>query len=787
VLVLAQAGFAPAFVLTLFGTNCLEALVAASAVRFWSDDPNRLDSLQRSLAFVVGAVLLGPLVSTFPDAAAVHYFRGEPYGLVCLRRMLSNSLSQLTLVPSVVLLVRRFPAWLREGTPRQRVEVTVLALALVSVGWFVFSDSQRPHPLLPGGPYTALPFLMPLIIVSAVRFGPFGASLSLLTTALLAIGSALSGRSPLTDLPAEQRVMALQVFLIVVGIPLLFVSALMRERAQIADTLRQQLRFEELLSQLSGAFVHLPSHEMHLEFRASLERLARFFELDACGLWLLTHGGKAFQPVAWHGPSSSPPPTSLGRASFGWCAERILGRLPIVSSDVEELPTRGDERERLRRLGIRSLLALPLVAGGEVIGALALVSTSSNRSWPEPLVANSRLLADVLAGALARMLAEDALRASETMKSAVLASLASQVAVLDREGRIISVNESWMRFARENAAGAAVVAAGASYLEVCRRAADSGDELAREALAGIEGVLERRQASFVQDYLCPTAAGELWFHMTAVPLDRPEGGAVVSHTDITERRHAEAEAHKSRQELAHYLRVSTIGEMTTSIAHELNQPLAAILANAQTARKILAAPDTAEGRREVEEIINDIIDEDRRAGEVIRGLRELLRKGQGTQEELDVNALVRGVLRLLGNDVMLRGVSMRSELTDESLTTRGDRVQLQQVLLNLVVNALEALADSDGDRRIGIRTERASGMARVSVEDSGPGLPGPVEREIFKPFFTTKPKGMGMGLSIARSILGAHGGTISVDRGRERGARFSFTLPLVDAAGTRRA
>jgi C4-dicarboxylate-specific signal transduction histidine kinase len=275
--------------------------------------------------------------------------------------------------------------------------------------------------------------------------------------------------------------------------------------------------------------------------------------------------------------------------------------------------------------------------------------------------------------------------------------------------------------------------------------------------------------------------------MTAVPLDRPEGGAVVSHTDITERRHAEAEAHKSRQELAHYLRVSTIGEMTTSIAHELNQPLAAILANAQTARKILAAPDTAEGRREVEEIINDIIDEDRRAGEVIRGLRELLRKGQGTQEELDVNALVRGVLRLLGNDVMLRGVSMRSELTDESLTTRGDRVQLQQVLLNLVVNALEALADSDGDRRIGIRTERASGMARVSVEDSGPGLPGPVEREIFKPFFTTKPKGMGMGLSIARSILGAHGGTISVDRGRERGARFSFTLPLVEAAGTRRA
>jgi len=781
-LVLAQAGFAPAFIVTLFGTNCLEAVVAASAVRFWSDDPNRFDSLQRSLAFVAGAVLLGPLVSTFPDAAAVHHFRGEPYGLVCIRRLLSNSLSQLTLVPTAVLLVTKGPGWLRAATRRKRLEAILLALALIGVGWLVFSDAQRDSPVLPGRPYTALPFLMPLIIFSAVRFGPFGASASVLATALLAIGSAMTGWTPLTALPAEQRVMALQVFLIVVGVPLLFVSALMKERGEIADTLRQQLRFEELLSQLSGAFVHLPSHKMHLEFQTWLERLARFVGLDACGLWLLTPDRQAFVPVAWHGPSGSRAPARVERDSFGWCAERILSQLPVVSSDVESLPSRPAERERMRRMGMRSLLAFPLVAGGEVIGGLGLISTLERRAWPEPLVGNCRLVADVLAGALARMLAEDALRASETMKSAVLASLTSLVAVLDRDGRIISVNESWTRFGRLHSPVASVVGPGENYLDVCRRAAKTGDELAREALVGIQGVLERGLPSFGQDYGCPGPDGERWFHMTAVPLDRPEGGAVVSHTDITERRHAEAEADKSRQELAHYLRVSTIGEMTTSIAHELNQPLAAILANAQTARKILAAPATADGRREVQEIITDIIDEDRRAGEVIRGLRELLRKGEGTQEELDVNALVRGVLRLLGNDVMLRGVSMRSELADESLTTRGDRVQLQQVLLNLVVNALEALAETDGDRRIGIRTERAAGgMARVSVEDTGPGLPTPVRHEIFKPFFTTKAKGMGMGLSIARSILGAHGGTISVDADRERGARFTFTLPLVEA------
>ena len=488
-LALAQAGFAPAFVVTLFGTNCLEAVVAAGLVRAWSDDPNRFDSLQRALAFVGGAVVLGPLVSTFPDAAAVNYFQGDPYGLVCIRRLLSNSLSQLTLVPpSCSCASGRVAA---ASTRRKRLEATLLAVALVSVGWMVFSDSQRAHPFLPGGPYTALPFLMPLIIVSAVRFGPFGASLSLLVTALLAIGTALSGRSPLTDLPAEQRVMALQVFLIVVGVPLLFVSALMKERAEIADTLRQRLRFEELLSQLSGAFVHLPSHKMHFEFQASLERLARFFELDACGLWLLTRRGGAFEPVAWHGPSASRAPSHVGRESFGWCAERIMSQLPIVSSDVEALPTRPEERERLRRMGARSLLALPLVAGGEVLGGLALVSTTTHRSWPEPVVANSRLVADVLAGALARMLAEDALRASESMKSAVLSSLTSLVAVLDRDGRIIAVNESWTRFGRLHSTAASIVGPGESYLDVCRRAAENGDELAREALVGIQDVLER--------------------------------------------------------------------------------------------------------------------------------------------------------------------------------------------------------------------------------------------------------------------------------------------------------
>ena len=162
--------------------------------------------------------------------------------------------------------------------------------------------------------------------------------------------------------------------------------------------------------------------------------------------------------------------------------------------------------------------------------------------------------------------------------------------MLDREGRIIAVNESWTRLGAEKTPPAeTAVGVGRSYLEAFRLSGERGDDEALEALVGIQEVLLGELPTFSQEYRVRSPAGERWFHMTVVPLERPEGGAVVSHADVTERRIAEREAQSIRQELAHYLRVSTIGELTTSIAHELNQPLAAILANAQAARKLLGS------------------------------------------------------------------------------------------------------------------------------------------------------------------------------------------------------
>jgi C4-dicarboxylate-specific signal transduction histidine kinase len=253
-------------------------------------------------------------------------------------------------------------------------------------------------------------------------------------------------------------------------------------------------------------------------------------------------------------------------------------------------------------------------------------------------------------------------------------------------------------------------------------------------------------------------------------------------------RQAELEAQKSRQELAHFQRVSTIGELTTSLAHELNQPLTAILANAETAAR-LVRDSRAAGAEELREILADIASEDRRAGEFIKRLRELLRKEEPPRALLEVNALVREIVDLLASDALLRGVALRLDLHPGRLTVQGDRVQLQQVLLNLLVNALEALAESGGtEPSVRVRTEDAGAAGvRVSVRDTGPGLRQATPEGIFEPFYTTKAHGLGMGLSIARSIATAHGGTIDASNNTTRGATFTLTLPAALAGGVLRS
>jgi C4-dicarboxylate-specific signal transduction histidine kinase len=236
-------------------------------------------------------------------------------------------------------------------------------------------------------------------------------------------------------------------------------------------------------------------------------------------------------------------------------------------------------------------------------------------------------------------------------------------------------------------------------------------------------------------------------------------------------------------ELAHVNRFSMAGELTASIAHEINQPLGSILTNAEAAQVILKSPspDIAE----LNEIVVDIVRDDRRAGEVIRRMKSLLKKAPFEQKQIDLNNVARETVEFLSALAIARRVKFTSLFTPDSLIILGDSIQLQQVILNLVVNGIDAMKDTPGETRIiSLRTSMVENFAELSVSDRGPGIPEDKLKEVFEPFFTSKAEGMGMGLAIARTIIEAHQGVISARNQLHGGASFRIRLPLcTDGAG----
>ena len=245
--------------------------------------------------------------------------------------------------------------------------------------------------------------------------------------------------------------------------------------------------------------------------------------------------------------------------------------------------------------------------------------------------------------------------------------------------------------------------------------------------------------------------------------------------DITTRRAAELDAQNRRNELAHLSRVTMVGEMSGSIAHELNQPLTAILANTQAAQMFIRREPV--DLVELSAILDDIVENDKRAGEIIQSLRKMLRKEKVAQVVVQVNELVQDVLRLMHNDLLNRQVSVETRLAPGNPLVRGDATQLQQVVMNLLLNACDAMAPMPrAERVLAVSIDDTGAEVRVRVADRGAGIADDILEEIFTPFFTTKPEGLGLGLAVCRTIISAHGGTLRAENNRDRGATFTFVL-----------
>jgi PAS domain S-box-containing protein len=302
------------------------------------------------------------------------------------------------------------------------------------------------------------------------------------------------------------------------------------------------------------------------------------------------------------------------------------------------------------------------------------------------------------------------------------------------------------------------------------------DKKWREALAGKPYDIEHR-IRVGEEVRWVREKAEVEFNEAGRAL---RGVGIVQN--ITDLKAAEAEAARLENELNHLTRVSTLGEFSAALAHELNQPLAAILSNSQAALRFLDADDV--DMAEIREILEDIVADDQRARGIIQKLREMTRKPTEwlNAESLAVNPLVEDVLKLVRGDLIMRGVTLEEDLRDGLPLVSASAVQIQQALLNLILNALEAMEQVE-DRTLVISTrDSGNGTVELTVSDTGPGFEPGIKEQVFKPFLTTKEAGMGMGLAICRALIEKHGGRIRAEDAPEGGARFVISLPALREA-----
>jgi signal transduction histidine kinase len=589
-----QSGVPLPMVLCWYVSNCSEALFGAVLLRRFGGGAPTFETFRNTTLFL-GCAGLATFLSSFLDAGfvAANSWGDSDYWTVWRARFFSNVLATLTLVPVIVTTAQRVVRG--NPIPRRKVVEAVLGLgALMAVSWLAFVQQRSEQGFSPALLYSPVP----LLVGAAVRFGPWGASASMLVCALVAIDGAVLGQGPFVARPAFDNALEIQLFLIVAWIPIMALAAVVRERARAVELVR-----------------------------SSEEQLALAIEGAQLGRW------------EWEIPS--------GRLT--WCD---------ITREMYEVP-------------------------------------------PDEPVAPDTFYALVHPDDRA------------LMNATVDAALDGRG--VDLEFRILFPD------------------------------------------GRVKWILSKGRTLY-------DGNGRPW-RMVGVKVD------------ITARKAADLQIQRQRHDLAHESRVSVAGELSIALAHEMNQPLAAILANAGAAQRYLQR--TPPDLRELHDIVEAIAHDNRRAAGIITRFGRLLRKEDLRWTPLDANDVVRNVIHLAHSDIISRGVSLTARFGEELPSLCGDAVQLQQVLLNLIINACDAMESvAPGARRLEVTTDvSGEGEVQVSVRDSGTGLPEDQIERIFDPFVTSKAKRLGLGLAICRSIVTAHGGRIWAENHVEGGAVFSLRLP----------
>ena len=368
--------------------------------------------------------------------------------------------------------------------------------------------------------------------------------------------------------------------------------------------------------------------------------------------------------------------------------------------------------------------------------------------------------------------------------SVVLASLSIQLAVLDSSGIVVRVNEAWRSAAGRGPIGEERSIVGRSYLDECRRAEGRGFSVARELREGIEAVLTRRMRTFRCE--SPNRARDRWYEIVvdALKQDVGSGGAIVSVSDVTERRLDEASAEATRRHIAHLGRIAMMNEIASALVSEIKQPVTAVRLNALAGATLLGSPhksldDVWSDGREAWQMFKDIYDDASRASGVIEHVHQHVRRQAAHGGVIDVGEICRSTAQLLEHEAALRGARIDLDLEAGLPAIVGDAIEIQQIAMSLLLNALDAVSAS-AERVITVGTVAHGGEVELYVRDTGPGLTPTVRQHLFESFFTTKEGALGMGLIIVRSIVERHRGRVSGEDGPDGrgGAIFRVHLPV---------
>ena len=717
-----QSHVPPLMTLCWFVSNSCEALIGAGLTRYILGRPIDFRSLRNVGIFCVCVAFTGPFLSSFLDAAFVVWntWGDDSYWELIRVRLSSNVLAVLILVPLIV-------TWATDGTRIVRTagrirwtEGCLLLFGLLSISFVIF------HKLKSGADSAFLFLPLPFLIWATVRFGALGASTAIAVVGFLAIWSASHGHGPFSGGTSQQNALSIQIFLIVLSISMLLLASVIAERA----TREMQLRESE------SRFRVVADAAPVLVWMSGPDKLCTFFNRA----WL-EFTGRTMDQELGNGWSEG-----VHRDDFEKCLSTYVSAFDAREPFTIQYRLRHHDGE-YRWISDHGVPHYD--AHGSFVGYIGACVD----------------LTELLKG-------EQALR--QFQERVTLAAQAGHFGVweMDTATRSIWMSDSartLFQFEPETPV----------THELLQDRVHPEDRALREA--AVKQAIET-QSGYDIEYRAVRPDGTMRWIAARGRCIQDDAGKLTRllavSADITARKQAEEEAQLRREEINRLSHVTLLGEMTASIAHELNQPLSGIIANASAGQRFIdrGNPDVDVLR----EILVDIAADGHRAHDVIHNVRNTIKKGETLRETTDLNFIVAKVARMLQPEMTAYSCELETLLAKDLPSIEADPVQIHQVLINLVTNARQAMRDTPlARRKVEVATDRNGNESiAVSVRDHGPGIPDEITERLFEQFFTTKEEGLGMGLAIVRSIVEEHGGKIEAGNVDDGGARFRFVLPV---------